>query len=320
MIEHAATDLHHWNLNVEEVCGRFATRYAHSQSLFIGEIERRNLGGTEVAHIRSNAGSISRRKGSTDRADDRFCFLVLQQQGAMEILLESHTLQLQEGELALLDSARAIEMLPRGLFRHVSIHLPRHKLDALRGQACRYGKLSTVGMSGQLLRTMVRQVASGELDHWANAEEGGALENALISLLQPMMQYDLRNVPMDSLRLQAERLIREQLGSAQLSPASIAEQMRMSVRQLYRLFESDNESVCRYIQRKRLEQAALSLLEPALAHRSITDIAFAWGYQDAAHFSRVFRSLHACSPREYRQRKALDETGQRDVTASIGTV
>lgn len=301
MIEHAATDLHRWNLNVEAVCGQFATRIAHSPSLFIGEIQRRSLGGTEVAHIRSNAGSISRRKTNNDRDDDRFCFLVLQQQGEMEIRLESQTLQLQEGDMALLDSSRALEMLPRGLFSHISVHLPRKKLDALCGQSCRYGKLSSDGMSGQLLRSMMRQVASGELDHWAGIDESMALENALIALLHPVMQYELRSVPMDSLRLLAERLIRDQLDCAQLSPAMIAEQMQISVRQLYRLFESDNEPVCRYIQRKRLEQAAASLLEPSLAHRSITDIAFGWGYQDAAHFSRVFRRHYECSPREYRQ-------------------
>ena len=43
-----------------------------------------------------------------------------------------------------------------------------------------------------------------------------------------------------------------------------------------------------------------SLCDPALAARSISEIAVAWGFNDAAHFSRAFRARFGRSPRELR--------------------
>jgi AraC-like DNA-binding protein len=37
-----------------------------------------------------------------------------------------------------------------------------------------------------------------------------------------------------------------------------------------------------------------------LCNRTITEIAFGWGFSDAAHFSRIFRARFGCAPRELR--------------------
>ncbi|MDE1164799.1 MAG: transcriptional regulator FeaR [Pseudomonas sp.] len=298
MNEHPTHDFSRWSSTLQNVCGRFSTRPAHGEALFIGDVQRHLLGSTEVARIRTNAASIKRRQADAGSDDDRFCFLVLQKEGAMDIDLGTERLTLNTGDMALLDSSKAYEMLPHGLFTHVSIHLSREKLP-VRGS--RFGKLSPAGMSGQVLRTVVRQVAFGDLDQWATPQEGEALEDALLALLNPVMHYDYQPLVCDSLRLQAERLIQYSLGNHTLSPLSLAAQLHISVRQLYRLFELEGDSVCRYIQRTRLQTCARELLDPAMGHESITDIAFRWGFTDAAHFSRVFKRQFEVSPRDYRR-------------------
>ena len=40
---------------------------------------------------------------------------------------------------------------------------------------------------------------------------------------------------------------------------------------------------------------------PALHHRSVSDIAFSWGFNDAAHFSRAFKERFRVTPKEFRQ-------------------
>ncbi|SEI18529.1 transcriptional regulator FeaR [Pseudomonas asplenii] len=297
MFEQADTGLHTWSQKVAAVCGAFTASFAHDNALFIGDIQLQNLGGTEIAHIRSNAGSITRHKSASDRAENRFCFLVLQQSGVMELRLDSERIELCEGDMALLDCAQTIEMLPKGLFRHVCVHLPRSKLKP----GTRFGKVSCAGMSGHLLRSLLLQVSRGEFDHWAGTEDDGALEDALIALLRPALRRT-QNHSSDPLRVQAERMLRAQLASPRLNPAWLAEQMGISSRQLYRLFEG--EPVCRYIQRLRVEKAAHALGDPARSRSSITDIAFECGYQDAAHFSRVFRQQYQQSPRDYRRLRA----------------
>lgn len=49
-----------------------------------------------------------------------------------------------------------------------------------------------------------------------------------------------------------------------------------------------------------------ALSDQARQRSSITDIAFECGYQDAAHFSRVFRQRHQQSPRSYRNARSLE--------------
>jgi AraC-like DNA-binding protein len=39
---------------------------------------------------------------------------------------------------------------------------------------------------------------------------------------------------------------------------------------------------------------------PRLAHRSITEIALAWGFADAAHASRVFSAAYGVAPSRWR--------------------
>lgn len=298
MMGHVSARLEQWHQISEQVCGRFSTQFALNEALFVGDIHRERFGSTDVAFIRTNASQIIRARSNSDLAEDRFCFLVLQQQGSMEVSMGSERMVLREGDLALLDSAMAIEMVPTGLFRHLSVHLPREALKGLGKQA--YGKLSAGGFSGQLLRTMMHQIASGDLSNQPGGDEGPALQNAIVALLDPIVKFDETLALPDTLRSQAEQLIRQQLTSTNLSASSIAEQLNISCRHLYRLFENESDTVCRYIQRLRLERASLLLREPALRHKSITDIAMDIGYPDPTHFSKAFRKQFGQSPREYK--------------------
>jgi AraC-like DNA-binding protein len=77
----------------------------------------------------------------------------------------------------------------------------------------------------------------------------------------------------------------------------------MSVRYLHQLFNEGEETVARYILRRRLEECARALEDRAQFGRTITEIAFQNGFNDASHFGRVFREQFGCTPREYRQRR-----------------
>jgi AraC family transcriptional regulator, positive regulator of tynA and feaB len=53
---------------------------------------------------------------------------------------------------------------------------------------------------------------------------------------------------------------------------------------------------------RRLTQAATELLDPKYASRTVSQIAFAAGFEDAAHFTRAFRRRYQCTPGEWRRR------------------
>src|SRR3546814_14556480 len=62
---------------------------------------------------------------------------------------------------------------------------------------------------------------------------------------------------------------------------------------LHRLFSETGQSVGDWIWRRRLERAARDLTDPRFKGRSILNVAFDWGFNDASHFSRTFRSARS---------------------------
>jgi AraC-like DNA-binding protein len=54
---------------------------------------------------------------------------------------------------------------------------------------------------------------------------------------------------------------------------------------------------------QRLARSARELSRAQSAHLTVTQIAFASGFADAAHFSRAFRRRYGVSPRDYRGRR-----------------
>ena len=289
-----------WNERVHAACGRFDTRYDHCQSLFIGEMQQTLVGTTAVAHIRSNASVIAKAARSSGRDASARCFLVLQQQGSMTIELGDEVLDLRAGDLALLDFSGAVKMTPKGLFTHVSIPLPCELLKGL--DRSRFGKLSTTGVCGQLLGTLVRQVAAGELGQWSCPQDGDGVQRALVALLGSVLEYRVSNHCPGWQLHEVQSIIQQRLDSPRLSPASLADELGISSRQLYRLFEASGDSVCRYILRERLSKAAQDLRDPVCAHRSITAIGSYWGFADSAHFSKTFKQQTGLTPSSYRRR------------------
>ncbi|MGV8308180.1 transcriptional regulator FeaR, partial [Pseudomonas aeruginosa] len=96
-----------------------------------------------------------------------------------------------------------------------------------------FGKLSPNCASGRLLSLLVQQVCAGELQPWAVADEGGALQEALIALLGPALQHageelegPLAGLYGYSLRRHAERLIEQSLQAPRLSPDMLAGRLR----------------------------------------------------------------------------------------------
>lgn len=303
-----------WVGALQGVCGRFDARPALNCALFIGEVGLQDYAGLEVAQIRTNAGLISRKGTGVDQDDDRHCFLIVQRSGHAQLSQDGERIELAPGEMALLDSAGACEIVPHGLIEHASFHLSRDEVCRhLPAQQRKFGKISQNCASGRLMRLLVEQICAGELQGCAAQQEGQALQEALIALLGPTLRqsvgptlegYDSRHG--SCLRSQAQQLISQSLTEPGLSPLSLARQMNISVRQLYRLFEEQGDSVCRFIQRSRLNRSAADLSNPRLRGESITDIAFKWGFTDSAHFSRTFKKHFEQSPRDYRGRALSD--------------
>lgn len=101
-------------------------------------------------------------------------------------------------------------------------------------------------------------------------------------------------------RLQIKRHVRQNLMTPTLSPESIARNLGISVRHLYKIFSLEPVSLCEFIRQERLSVARRMLSDPAHSDQSITDIAYRCGFSSSAHFSSAFRTRFGISPRDCR--------------------
>jgi AraC-like DNA-binding protein len=101
----------------------------------------------------------------------------------------------------------------------------------------------------------------------------------------------------------ARRLIARHLSNPNLSPAFVADRLGVSVRHLHELFENTEKSFSQTVTALRLE-ASRGLLMSA-PQRSISDVAFACGFESLATFYRVFRAAQGTTPGDFRAQQAF---------------
>jgi AraC-like DNA-binding protein len=105
--------------------------------------------------------------------------------------------------------------------------------------------------------------------------------------------------------------IEQNLRDSELDTGLIVRHSGLSARYINSLFEDEGTSMMRYVWKRRLENCRKELQKPVYAGHRLSDIAFRWGFNDAAHFSRVFKQQFGCSPREFRNVEAEKHTSVR---------
>ena len=70
------------------------------------------------------------------------------------------------------------------------------------------------------------------------------------------------------------------------------------------LFSDQNETVARYVLRRRLDACTRALPSSMRRGRTVTAIAFNYGFSSPTHFGPVFRAKNDMTTREYRHESA----------------
>jgi AraC-like DNA-binding protein len=104
----------------------------------------------------------------------------------------------------------------------------------------------------------------------------------------------------DAMRERVKLYIEGHLRDADLSISKLARVAHCTKRYLHMAFHPEKSSISEFILKLRLERCFEDLRNPACARRSITDIAYSWGFNNSNHFSRCFKQLYGMSPRDSR--------------------
>jgi AraC family transcriptional regulator, positive regulator of tynA and feaB len=241
------------------------------------------------------------------RTREALFFLHIQLQGSSRHQQDGRVAELQMGDFTLLDSTRPYQMT----FDAANEVLVLGIADAMlrRHLACPE-RLAAIRMSGQeSLNSLLSDFALGLWRRSEGLELGSAgdnLANALLSLTAAAYAGVEDTAPVGSAHLEALRLsiihhIEKHLCDCDLSPNSIAAMLKRSARYVHAIFTRGDETVSRYILRRRLEECARVLASRPHRARSVSAIAFDYGFSSCTNFGKVFREHYGVTPTEYRQ-------------------
>ena len=128
------------------------------------------------------------------------------------------------------------------------------------------------------------------------------LADNLLDLIATALLSEVEGAPLSTgmTLVRAKLWIETHLGEA-LCAESIAGACRLSARHLNCLFEGEGTSLMRYVWDRRLTRCHRDMNDPAMRRRPVGEIAFAAGFNDLSHFSRVYRARYGCAPRDARR-------------------
>jgi AraC family transcriptional regulator len=215
--------------------------------------------------------------------------------------------QYRRGSLGMTAPGEAVSLRWSGETSHgtLQLHLPSATIDAaaraLRNDDARLPELPNQLITEdpvveQIMLGLVEAMRAGAPDIYAET----AADMLAMHLLVRHCQYRAPRLPArDALRLRrVDAFMRDRLG-APISLAQLAAEARMSRFHFLRVFkQACGETPHRRLTRLRMEDAQRRLTR---GHESITQIAFACGYENPAHFAAAFRRTFGVAPSAYRR-------------------
>jgi AraC-like DNA-binding protein len=275
---------------------------------FDGSIETRRIPGLDLSVVTSGAQDVLRTASHIARAADDYFLVSIQTHGRGRIEQDGRTALIAPGDFALYDSTREYALRFEGEFQQFVLKLPAERLRTLVRDTHKLTATSVSGKAGagHLMINMIRTLWQ-DVDALQPASAAAVAEGVL-----NILTAGLQTLPASSCTepsslaayhlARMKQLIEARLADPAFGVGELARELGLSVPHIHRLFHHEATTPSQYIWGKRLAACSRDLLDPRQAHRSISDVAYRWGFSDAAHFSRAFRDRFGLSPREWRHR------------------
>lgn len=321
-------DFESWRALLRSNCGRDVK--VTMPNAFAGWMRPFKACGLEAASVKIRWGSADR--GCSDhrlersyrdiRCDDSDHYLILfQVAGQTEMTQIDQAAQLAVGDVALVDAARPVTYLSR--FRSpqwLTLRLPRKSLRSHLGFEPQGGVSRQRTRASRLLFDLIRDADMEAASSSADIYMQFAVYDLVGALFAPT---DPRPVSRSADKLFARicGVVKDGLPDPDFGPAEVASEAGISLRYVHKLFTERNTTCSEFIYTHRLDHAAHLLHRRALtgSGQPLSEIAFACGFRDYAHFARRFRRRFGYSPGAHagegavRARTAESALSARDV-------
>ncbi|GAA0765772.1 helix-turn-helix domain-containing protein [Ideonella azotifigens] len=275
---------------------------------FIATMRNRELAQLSLTRIDSAGHSrkrVTRSQHQVARAAEDFVLVSIQLEGGCRVVQGNREAILAPGQFAIYDSTRPYELILEEDYQQAVLRVPRAALLSRLGDA----DLTALAVAAEALPArMLNQMVRCACDSNAPLSSAQSLDVAdgVMSVLTSGLR-GLQGEPDVTSGAGARQIARvkshvaENLGDPQLTVGRIALFLGLSVSYLHKIFRSEGTTLERWIWEMRLAACQRALRDPRWSARTISDIAFSFGFSDAAHFSRSFHRRFAITPRAWRQ-------------------
>jgi AraC-like DNA-binding protein len=267
----------------------------------VGQLEIAEIAWLQVARITAERHRVVHEPSTTTAPS---IAMALQVTGTSVIEQQGRTACLTPGHWGVCNSAQTYTLVSPGASQRLVLHIPSSRIERgidVNGVAARSFS-GTTGVSRLAFGAagwLIEELASISM---VRAED---LAESICRLMNLAIYERTRQQPLEPAQRTLGDRIREyvaqHLHDPDLSLDSMAADLNASKRSLHRAISDVDGSIHNLIWHARLERCREDLLDPTKTQQTIANVAQSWGFKNATHFSRAFRTRFGLSAREARR-------------------
>ena len=273
---------------------------------FRGIIRAGSLDVLSLALFESDAATVKRTWHCLRQDADDDLLLCMQTAGRMTVHQDGRDAVLAVHDMVLIDTRRPFSLSIGTGHGSLVVKVPRGELQRRIGDVTH---LTARAING---RQSAAALASGFLamlpEHLdaLNGQTGAKVAYQTLDLvaLAFAANASVGHVALSSRREAALLRLKVTIEGAfydpALKPVDAASAAGISVRYANALLAEEGTSLERFIVSRRLQHCHKALVDPAQARRTVSDIAYSYGFSDLSHFTRRFKAQFGCLPSECR--------------------
>jgi AraC family transcriptional regulator, positive regulator of tynA and feaB len=241
-------------------------------------------------------------------ADSEDLLICRQLSGQMTLEQCGREISLSSGSFMLLDPRVPYTGSYSSAASWLVLKVPRHFLESRLGRAPQVMSVAVDPVQGE---AVLAASLLAMLPDIADRLEKGASEELVREQILDLVALSIGNaMARESARVSSARAvvlmkvrsaIESRLADPGLDSRSVAQAAGVSLRYANATLSGEGTSIGRLIQSRRLLRCRRALEDPAQSHRTVSEIAYGWGFSDMTHFGRRFKAAFGELPSEYRK-------------------
>jgi AraC-like DNA-binding protein len=285
-----------WTEALTDLCGRFDVDPLQASSLEV-RINYTSVSRLTLCQIEASQHRIAHTPSRVRLSEHPFVKILFQTHGISYFEQDGRHIELIPGDCLAYDVSCPHTIVSPSLTRHEVVIVPK---ELLRERGFRSAKMPACKLSartgaGRIAYDFVH-AAFDEATNLSPYYAIGVADSLIDLLLLPLREADTMfdRVGPEAMYIRAQGFIREHLRDPDLCIDQISIALGCTKRYLHMLFSDRGMTVSDYIWQARLQHCRQELeTQPG---KTITDVAFSWGFSSSSHFSRVFRKYFGIAP------------------------